>query len=181
VTREMSKHLLYQHREPPVERSDLSTAEMIDSHKRKEIKYTNNNIWKIMNKESKASSTEEMAFAVSLFENFLSNIGFRLKDEEKDYYAEENPVFRDYLIHLGKQRKVAYSTELHQEWRECLTAAVYISPLLEVEFEETPEPPARCEKEIDPILKQGVAMNRALLGNLIKSYIKDNDLTITAL
>jgi DNA-binding phage protein len=134
-----------------------------------------------MNKESKASSAEEMAFAISLFENFLFNIGFRLKEEEKDYYAEENPVFRDYLIHLGKQRKVAYSTELHQEWRECLTAAVYISPLLEVEFEETQGPVGRCEKEIDPILKQGVAMNRALLGSLIKNYLKDNDLTITAL
>jgi transcriptional regulator with XRE-family HTH domain len=36
-------------------------------------------------------------------------------------------------------------------------------------------------KDVDPILKQGVGMNRALIGGLIKKYLKDNQITITTL
>jgi DNA-binding phage protein len=126
-----------------------------------------------MNMESKASTPEEAVFVTTLFQNFLANYGFRLTLGEKDHYARENPEFKNYLTFLGELRGVSYSTSLRKEWHEFLTEAAY--PV-------TPDAPEkRAEKEIDPILKQGVAMNRALLGNLIKSYIKDNDLTITAL
>lgn len=37
------------------------------------------------------------------------------------------------------------------------------------------------QKEVDPILKQGVGINRALLGTLINNYLKENEVTITKL